>query len=89
MAAGFPLLASHESRADEPKRGGHLVAGIAGGSTTDTLDPETFNDTYMVVVGSSTRDNLTEIAADGSLRAALAESWEPSKDARTWTFRLR
>lgn len=89
MAAGFPLLASERARADEPKRGGHLVAGIAGGSTTDTLDPETFNDTYMVVIGSSTRDNLTEIAADGSLRAALAESWEPSKDARTWTFRLR
>ena len=89
LTAGLPVLGSGTSRAAEPRRGGHLIAGIAGGSTTDTLDSESFNDTYMVVIGSSTRDNLTEIAANGALRAALAESWEPSKDARTWTFRLR
>ncbi len=32
---------------------------------------------------------LTEIAPDGSLRPELAESWEPSADAKTWVFDLR
>jgi len=34
-------------------------------------------------------DSLTEITADGSLVGELAESWEASADAKTWTFNLR
>ena len=34
-------------------------------------------------------DCLTEVAADGSLKGELAESWEASADAATWTFKLR
>jgi peptide/nickel transport system substrate-binding protein len=34
-------------------------------------------------------DALTEVAADGSLKGELAESWEASADAKTWTFKLR
>jgi len=34
-------------------------------------------------------DCLTEVAADGSIKGELAESWEASADAKVWTFKLR
>ena len=47
-------------------------------------------DSYMIMLGHGTVfDCLTEVAADGSLRGELAESWEASADAKTWTFNLR
>ena len=34
-------------------------------------------------------DTLTQVAADGQLIGELAESWEATPDAKTWTFKLR
>src|SRR5438105_3599223 len=34
-------------------------------------------------------NNLTEIGPDGQLVSELAESIEPSKDAKSWAFKLR
>jgi peptide/nickel transport system substrate-binding protein len=34
-------------------------------------------------------DCLTEVTASGELVGELAESWEASSDAKTWTFNLR
>ena len=72
-----------------PTKGGHMKAALGGGATTDSLNPATYNDTYMISVSFSIRDNLTEIAPDNSLRGGAAESWEASDDAATWTFNLR
>ena len=33
-------------------------------------------------------DTLTQVSADGTLVGELAESWEASGDANTWTFKL-
>lgn len=71
------------------KKGGHLTAGIGGANTIDSLDPQSFSDTFMLTVGFSTRDNLMTVAGDNSLEGGLAENWEPSKDAATWTFDIR
>ncbi len=82
-ASGLPLMAA-------PKRGGKLVLGLAGASTSDSFDSRTHSDTFMAIVGQGTVfDCLTEVAADGSLVGELAESWEASPDARVWTFNLR
>jgi peptide/nickel transport system substrate-binding protein len=44
----------------------------------------------MIASGHGTVfDCLTEVGADGSLKGELAESWEASADAKTWTFNLR
>ena len=72
-----------------PKKGGTLRIGIAHGSTTDTLDPATFTDTYMQFVGYAMRNNLIEVSPKGELVPELAESWEASADAAQWTFKLR
>lgn len=71
------------------KKGGHFKAGIGGANTIDSLDPQSFSDTFMLTVGFTTRDNLMTVAGDNSLEGGLAENWEPSKDASTWTFDLR
>lgn len=73
-----------------PKKGGIFRQAITGGSTTDVLDPAQVLDMYMANVSyGQIRNNLTEISADGSLVGELAESWESSSDARTWTFEIR
>ena len=72
-----------------PVKGGHLRLGLAGGSTTDSLDPAPWSDTFMVMIGFSVRGNLLELMPDGTLRGEAAESWGASDGARTWTFKLR
>lgn len=73
-----------------PQRGGTLRMGIAGANTSDSWDGRTHSDSYMIMMGHGTVfDCLTEVGADGSLKGELAESWEASSDAKTWTFNLR
>ena len=72
-----------------PVKGGHLKIGIGGGATSDSLDPATFDATFMITTGNSFRNNVTEIGPDNALQGALAESWEPRPDAGTWVFTLR
>jgi peptide/nickel transport system substrate-binding protein len=72
-----------------PVKGGHMRLGLAGGSTTDSLDPSPWSDTFMVMLGYAVRGNLVELLPDGSLRGEAAESWSASSDATVWTFKLR
>ncbi|MCW9043201.1 MAG: ABC transporter substrate-binding protein [Pseudopelagicola sp.] len=82
-ATGMPLAAA-------PKRGGRLRAGLSGANTSDSWDGRTHSDIFMVASGVGTVfDCLTEVGPNGSLRGELAESWEVSPDAKTWTFNLR
>ncbi len=82
-------LASKTLRAAGPKKGGTLRLALGTGSTTDSLDPATYNDTYMQVFGLSFRNNLTEVDNHDQLVGELAESWEASDDAAQWVFKLR
>jgi peptide/nickel transport system substrate-binding protein len=80
---GMPAMAS-------PKHGGRLRLGLAGANTSDTWDSRTHSDNYMINMGAGcVFETLTEVASDGSLRGELAESWEATADAKTWTFTLR
>ena len=82
------LLGGH-ARAATPKRGGHFRVGIGGGSTSDSLDPATYENSFMQGIGGALHNMLTEVGPDGSLEPALATEWEASPDAVTWTFKLR
>lgn len=72
-----------------PNRGGKLRLGIGHGSTTDSLDPGTFENLYMQTLGGAIYGKLTAIGNDGQLHPELAESWDVSDDATEWTFNLR
>jgi len=82
-------LAGKVGRAAEPKPGGHMRVGLGHGSTTDSLDPGTFENDYMIFLGYCFRGHLTEIDQNDELIGDLAESWEVSDDATTWTFKIR
>ncbi len=82
-------LAENAARAAEPQKGGKLVAGVAHGSTTDSLDPATYENNYTVGLANGIHNFLTEIDGNGQLIPELAESWEPSDDAVQWVFKLR
>jgi peptide/nickel transport system substrate-binding protein len=90
-AAGFMLaLPGGVFAQAEPKRGGLFKIGCSNGATSDSIDPATFSAgpaIYAMLGGCC--NNLVEIDADGNVVAELAESWEPSPDAKTWTFQLR
>jgi len=59
-----------------PQRGGRLRAA---------LSPALFDQ----AVAATVFDNLTEIAADGTLRGELATEWSSDAAARVWQFQLR
>ena len=89
LAAGGLTTLARPSRAAEPKQGGTLRYGCAHGSTTDTLDPATFENDFTIGMSFTFMNFLTEIDTDGSLKPELSESWEASGDAKVWTFKLK
>ena len=93
MASGLSLAAATQlwngAAAAAPVKGGHLRLGLAGASTTDTLDPSPWGSIWMIVLGYAVRGGLTSFGADGSLEPDAAASWEHSPDAKTWIFKLQ
>ncbi len=89
MAAVSPVLLGSKAQAATPKRGGKVIIGSAGGSTTDSLDPGTLAHTMPQTINQTLRSNLVEVNYKGEPVPELAESWEASPDAAKWTFKLR
>jgi len=77
------------AQAATPKKGGKLRLGIGHGSTTDTLDPGTYENLNIQTMGGAIHNELTVIGNDGNLKPELAESWEATPDAAEWRFKLR
>lgn len=92
-AAGLvvPALAgfAHRAKAETPKRGGHLIVGLDGASTSDTFDPALYLGIFTQVVGQSLNNTLVEIDEKVEARPALATAWEPNATADSWVIKLR
>lgn len=73
-AAAALLAASGVAAA--PQRGGKLRVALSPGL-------------FDQAMAASVYDNLTEIAADGTLRGALATEWQSNPAATRWVFQLR
>src|SRR5262249_8599630 len=88
LALGLPAGARAQ---DAPKQGGRLRLGLTSGNTADQGDPATWGTSALVNLGlwGAVYNNLTEIAPDGQTVSELVEAIEPSKDAKTWAFKLR
>ena len=90
LAAPFATsLLSQSVHAATPKRGGRFVQGTAHGSTTDSLDPGTHENGFMQNLVYTYANHLFEVDNNGAILPELAESFEASKDAKTWIVRLR
>lgn len=92
LAAGVALPSAlsmaGNAMAMTPKSGGTLRYARRHGSTTDSLDPGTYENGFMTNTGYLYGNNLTEINEKGELIPELAESFD-SDDAQTWVFKLR
>ena len=84
------MVGSVEARAaSTPRRGGTLRLGLAGGSTTDSIDPGSYTDSVMIDAGHMLFNGLVEWAHDGKPHPELAESWEVKPGAAEWIFNIR
>ena len=89
LAAAAPLLYS-QAAAAAPKQGGIYHMGLGGANTGDSMDPGTNGDTFMINLNQgAVRDALVEVDADGRAVPELAESLEPSADAKIWVVKIR
>ena len=89
VAVPTALSMADKVMAATPKQGGFFKQGFGHGSTTDSLDPGTHENGFMQNFVYSYTNNLTEVDNHGKLVPELAESFEASDDAATWTFKLR
>ena len=92
LGAGVALSESFLARAalaEEPVKGGLLKLGSSGGESTNTLDPAAAASAVPFLNGHQWGDLLVDIADDGSVEPRLAEEYDSSPDAKTWTFRIR
>ena len=89
-AAIASLLASAEAYAAEtPRSGGLLRLGLGGGSTTDSVDITSYNDSVMIDVSHGLFNGIIEWGEDGKPKPELAENFEPTNGAKDWIFKLR
>ncbi len=88
-ASAATALWSKTVRAATPKKGGSFRVGLDDGNTTDSLDPATYEGMFQICMSHTHRNYLTEITADNVVGPELAESYEASADASTWTLKLR
>ncbi len=93
MAAGIAAgmgssLLPGMARAQQ-KRGGTFRAAIGHGSTTDTLNPGSWENDFVNGLGYAYCGYLTGVRRDGSLEPQIAESWEATPDAAEWRFKIR
>jgi len=89
VIAGSGMMVAGSAQAAMPKKGGRLRQGIGHGATTDSLDPGTHENGFTGSLVFSYANFLTEVSNEGNLIPELAESFEGSADAATWTFKLR
>lgn len=87
-AAAALLAASGVSAAGAPVRGGRLRMALSGAARSDGWRHG--DGLFMQVARQGlVFDTLTEVAADGTLRAELATAWRAQNDGRVWYFDLR
>ena len=93
LAAGIVLPAAMamagNAVAGSPKKGGTFRLGMGHGSTTDSLDPGTHENSMSQCLAFAYANNLTEVNKEGDLIPELAVEYGASADVKTWTFKIR
>ena len=76
-------------RAEGPKKGGLIRLGMAGGESTNSLDPALAASEVPMQVSFTWGEMLVDVNADGSINYRLAEEVSSSPDAKDWKFKIR
>lgn len=86
-AAAAPALTTRSPR--RPVRGGTLRVGVTGGGSTDTSAPFLLTTNGDFSICDSTYEQLVRISPTGAPELFLADELSASKDATTWTVRVK
>ena len=86
LASSLPI---NSVLAATPKKGGHFKLAVHSASTSDSLDTTTYVSQFLFIAGYLWGNGLIRFDKDFVLEAELAESWDVSKDAKTWVFKIR
>ncbi|GGF44077.1 ABC transporter substrate-binding protein [Marmoricola endophyticus] len=89
IGASQLLAACGGSDGGSGSAGGVLIHGATGGSTKDTLDPHSPVTAPDIARCCNLYEPLLFWDENYQIAPALAESIEPSADAKTWTVKLR
>ncbi|OBP73525.1 ABC transporter substrate-binding protein, partial [Mesorhizobium loti] len=82
-------LLAGAARAQGPVRGGFLRSGLGSGAATDSLDPAAIGSNVPIVFSKCWGELLLEMTPDGGIEYRIAEEIDSSKDAKTWTMKIR
>ncbi|MDL2410321.1 ABC transporter substrate-binding protein [Rhizobium calliandrae] len=80
---------SSKAAAETPRRGGKLIVGVKGGSSSDSLDPTLIPSQAAAYLTYQYGSWLIERSPEGELGGELAESWEPLEGGKRWVIKLR
>ncbi len=89
MVAPHLLGAGPAMAQGSPKAGGTLKLGMAGGATSDSLDPATYTDMVPVTIGYQLMNGLVEIDDQNQPTPELFTKWEAKPGAAEWIFDVR
>ncbi len=88
-AAMAGTLLTTAAKAEEPKKGGMLRAGMSGGESTNSLDPAIALSEVMFMVNLLWGDTLVDVNEKGEIVPRLAEEISSNADATEWKFKIR
>ncbi|TGT63125.1 peptide ABC transporter substrate-binding protein, partial [bacterium M00.F.Ca.ET.159.01.1.1] len=72
-----------------PVKGGILKAAMAGGESTNSLDPGTWLSQVPYTFGRCWGEQLLDVSPTGEIEYRLATEYDASDDAKKWTFKIR
>jgi peptide/nickel transport system substrate-binding protein len=81
--------ASSAAASGTPKHGGTIHAGVTGGSSSDTADPNLLVNNTDYARAQNLYDALVWLTPGAQPYFRLAQEMTPNKDASVWTIRLR
>jgi len=84
----MPALAG-KAFAQTPAKGGLIKAGLQGGESTNSLDPALNLSQVTFSFGKLWGEYLVRLTPDNRLVNLIAEEIGASKDAKTWTIKVR
>jgi len=82
-------LLARAARAEGPKKGGILRAGMQGGESTNSLDPALAASEAPFMTNMTWGEMLVNVTPDGQIDFRIAEDVSSSPDATEWTFKIR
>ena len=82
-------LLAGAARAEGPKKGGTIVAGMQGGESTNTLDPALAASEVPFAVNMTFGEMLLDVSPTNELVPRIAEEYSSSPDAKVWQFKIR